>query len=63
MGWNKGEPLPLSHEEPTVIRDVIGVHRHQHQYTMKDLCDLARCGEAYFLSQYLPQERTMRIAN
>lgn len=56
MGWSKGEPLPITGEEPTVIRDVVSIHLTQHRYDVAQLSDLARCTPSDFQERYLPQD-------
>lgn len=39
-GWNRREPHPLAPENPSVIRDAIGVHIGQHGYTVDELAQV-----------------------
>ncbi len=41
-GYNRGEPYPLSAEEPTVIPDAIRVHLDDHGFTLSEIASRIR---------------------
>lgn len=51
-GFNQGEPYPLEEEEPTIVRDAIGVHLTQHGYTIPELAGVLHLNTDEFSSQY-----------
>jgi AraC-like DNA-binding protein len=36
-GWRKNEPVVIDREEPSVVPDLIEVHRHEHEYSLREL--------------------------
>ncbi|MFZ5848425.1 MAG: XRE family transcriptional regulator [Actinomycetota bacterium] len=41
QGWLKQEPVQIPREEPTLVTDVINLHRNEHGYTTEELAALA----------------------
>lgn len=53
-GYNQpnGEPWPLEPEPPTVLRDAIGVHLSQHNYTIPELASVVHLTTEEFVDKY-----------
>lgn len=53
-GYNQpnGEPWPLEPESPTVLRDAIGVHLSQHNYTIPELASVVHLTTEEFVDKY-----------
>lgn len=55
LGWHKVEPTLLTPEEPTLLREVIALHRDQHGYSDDELAKTALMTSTAFRSVYLDQ--------
>jgi Zn-dependent peptidase ImmA (M78 family) len=53
LGYRSVEPAPLAHEEPTLGRQIIEVHRQEHGYSVEDLVRLAGMPEREFRDHHL----------
>jgi len=54
------EPIELSPEEPTVIRDALDVHLNVHDYSLAELSSLTRLSERDFRDTFMPRA-TLRL--
>jgi Zn-dependent peptidase ImmA (M78 family)/DNA-binding XRE family transcriptional regulator len=62
MGIRKHEPVPIPPEEPTVLADIIDIHRKQHGYTNSELIRLVNSfDEDLFRSKYLPDNSHLKL--
>jgi Zn-dependent peptidase ImmA (M78 family) len=60
-GFKTSEPIPISIEEPTVLKDIISVYRNEHSYTIPELTKLLVCNEHDFRIRYLPDFFSSRL--
>ena len=61
LGFRINEPLPLSIEEPTLIRSIIDLHIKEHGLTLGALSRMVSSPEEAFAAQYLPEPRRFRV--
>jgi hypothetical protein len=54
QGFRLYEPVEIPPEEPTVLNDIIDVHRMQHGYSVVDLASLVSCFPDEFCETFLP---------
>ena len=47
-GYNSAEPYPLPQEPPTLVKQAINVHLHEHGYTPAELARAVRLSPAEF---------------
>ncbi len=62
-GWRKNEPFSFPHENPTVLDDVLALHRQQHGLSLSDLARMVEADEHEFIQQYFPLEGPMRLVS
>lgn len=60
-GFKTAEPVPISQEEPTVLRDLINVHLKEHGYSPSELAELLLTGEARFRKFYFPNDTSKQL--
>jgi Zn-dependent peptidase ImmA (M78 family) len=63
LGYRLTEPVSIPDEEPTVLRDIIGVHLGDHNYSTAELSMALATHETEFLAQYLPERQHFRLVN
>jgi Zn-dependent peptidase ImmA (M78 family) len=56
LGYRKHEPVEIAAETPTLIRQVIDIHRKDHGYSVDDLSRAAHMLEEEFWIKFLPDE-------
>jgi len=56
LGYRKREPVAIPREEPTTLRKVIELHRHQHGYSVDELSRVTNLSEVEFRSIYQTDE-------
>ena len=62
LGYRHGEPVPVSVEQPSLMRRVLQVHFEEHGYTAADLAKLALAEEQEFTEMFLPEAaRSLRV--
>jgi Zn-dependent peptidase ImmA (M78 family)/DNA-binding XRE family transcriptional regulator len=57
MGYRLKEPYAIPAEEPSLLKDLIDVHLHQHNYTIPEMSRLLYLCQDEFLSEYLPDQQ------
>ena len=60
-GYRSEEPIALPPEEPTLVRELIDIHRQELGYTEKQIADLLILHEREARSEYLRSERKLQI--
>jgi Zn-dependent peptidase ImmA (M78 family) len=60
-GWRRREPDPIEPEAPTLLRDVLKLHREEHQYSVDDLSRKVGLLPDEFSRLYLPGSGHLRI--
>lgn len=63
FNYRTSEPVELPAEEPTILRDIIGVHLKDHHYSTQELANMLALHENEFLAQYMPESQRFRIAD
>jgi Zn-dependent peptidase ImmA (M78 family)/transcriptional regulator with XRE-family HTH domain len=63
LDYRTAEPVELPDEEPTILRDIIGVHLKDHHYSTQELAAALSIYEKEFISQYMPKSQHLRIAD
>jgi Zn-dependent peptidase ImmA (M78 family)/transcriptional regulator with XRE-family HTH domain len=63
LNYRTTEPVELPDEEPTILRDIIGVHLNDHHYSTMELASALSLHESEFLEQYMPGKRTFKIVD
>ena len=53
-GWSRGEPYPLTPEEPTVVSDAIKIHLRDHGLTKDELAGVVRLLPGEFATKWAP---------
>lgn len=56
QGYRLNEPVEIPTEEPTVLNDIIEVHRADHGYSTMDIAKLVRSYPDEFRNTFLPAE-------
>ena len=60
-GYRKCEPLPLPAEEPSLVREILDVHRNAHGRTVPELGEFLGMPEATFRSDYWRNLASLRL--
>lgn len=63
QGYRLHEPVKISAEEPTVLTDIIEVHRMYHGYSVVDLANLVSSFPDEFCETFLPSPAKLRIVS
>jgi Zn-dependent peptidase ImmA (M78 family)/transcriptional regulator with XRE-family HTH domain len=62
LGFRHGEPVPVSVEQPSLVRRVLHLHLEEHGYTVSDLAKLTLVKEQEFTEMFLPEAaRSLRV--
>jgi Zn-dependent peptidase ImmA (M78 family) len=56
QGYRLYEPVDIAQEEPSVLNDIIDVHRADHGYSVMDMAKLVSSYPDEFRTTYLPNE-------
>ncbi len=60
LGYRTIEPVPISHEEPTLLKKIISIQRQVHGYSLEELVELAGIPEADFNNHQLTDAPVLR---
>lgn len=63
QGYRLHEPVEIPAEEPTVLTDIIDIHRMHHGYSVVDLANLVSSFPDEFCNTFLPSPAKLRIVS
>lgn len=61
LGYRSNEPVIIEREQPTLLRDVLLVHRNELGYSDSELSDLLRLNVNEFRQRYLGERPALRL--
>lgn len=62
-GYRLNEPVSISVEEPTLLKEIIDVYFNIHKYSVPELSQILALHEHEFRAKYLNSNRTLHIVN
>ena len=63
LGYKSKEPVSIPMETPTLLAEIIDLHRHELAYSVADLAQLLVTYEAEIVSEFLPQQSGLKLVS